>query len=105
MPFTDKKGRDGGFFSSQKPTGDGAILSKALRQRKTAGSGEAERSRDVKGKGKAKEEVVLEKSNVLMMYVRLHRLSNTDIKWSDRDRKDVDGQDSSQDSGCTICVS
>lgn len=44
------------------------MLSKALRQRKT-GAVEGERSKDVKGKGKAKEEVVLEKSNVLMMYV------------------------------------
>jgi len=44
-------------------------LSKALRQRKTTSSVEGERSKDVKGKGKAKEEVVLEKSNVLMMYV------------------------------------
>lgn len=61
--------RDGGYFSSLKPAGDVPILSKALRQRKTASSVEGERSRDVKGKGKAKEEVVLEKSNVLMMYV------------------------------------
>jgi hypothetical protein len=46
------------------------LLSKALRQRKASGSSaEAERSKDLKGKGKAKEEVVLEKSNVLMMYV------------------------------------
>jgi len=61
--------RDGGYFSSLKPAGEVPLLSKALRQRKTASSVEGERSRDVKGKGKAKEEVVLEKSNVLMMYV------------------------------------
>ena len=52
-----------------KPAGEVPLLSKALRQRKTASSVEGERSKDVKGKGKAKEEVVLEKSNVLMMYV------------------------------------
>jgi hypothetical protein len=61
--------RNGGYFSTLKPAGDVPLLSKALRQRKTAGSTDGERSRDVKGKGKAKEEVVLEKSNVLMMYV------------------------------------
>jgi hypothetical protein len=61
--------RNGGYFSSLKPVGDVPLLSKALRQRKTTSSTEVERSRDVKGKGKAKEEVVLEKSNVLMMYV------------------------------------
>jgi len=63
-------GRDGGYFSSLKPAGDVPLLSKALRQRKTAGSVAGERSKDtkdLKGKGKAKEEVVLEKSNVLMM--------------------------------------
>jgi hypothetical protein len=61
--------RNGGYFSSLKPAGDVPLLSKALRQRKTTSSAEVERSKDVKGKGKAKEEVVLEKSNVLMMYV------------------------------------
>jgi len=61
--------RDGGYFSSLKPAGDVPILSKALRQRKTANSTEGERTKDSKGKGKAREEVVLEKSNVLMMYV------------------------------------
>lgn len=63
--------RDGGYFSSLKPAGDVPILSKALRQRKTASSTEGERTKDVKGKGRAKEDVVLEKSNVLMMYVSL----------------------------------
>jgi ATP-dependent Clp protease ATP-binding subunit ClpX len=52
-----------------KPAGEVPLLSKALRQRKTAGPTEAERQKDPKGKGKAREEVVLEKSNVLMMYV------------------------------------
>ena len=59
--------RDGGYFSSLKPSTDVPILSKALRQRKTANSIDGERTKDVKGKGKAREEVVLEKSNVLMM--------------------------------------
>ena len=61
--------RNGGYFSSLKPAGDVPLLSKALRQRKTNSSVEGDRSKDVKGKEKAKEEVVLEKSNVLMMYV------------------------------------
>jgi len=61
--------RDGGYFSSLKPNADVPILSKALRQRKTASSVEGERTKDFKGKGKAREEVILEKSNVLMMYV------------------------------------
>ena len=63
--------RDGGYFSSLKPSADVPLLSKALRHRKTANSTDGERTKDVKGKGKAREEVVLEKSNVLMMCVHL----------------------------------
>jgi hypothetical protein len=66
--------RDGGYFSSLKPT-DTPLLSKALRHKKTGNKErpidfpmEAARVQD-KGKGKAREDVVLEKSNVLMMYV------------------------------------
>jgi ATP-dependent protease Clp ATPase subunit len=68
-----------------KPVGDTPLLSKALRQRKTLAGKERSgdsakatetlvedsRLQDLKGKGKAREEVVLEKSNVLMMYVTI----------------------------------
>lgn len=75
--------RDGGYFSSLKPV-DRSLSGKTTKQRKSTSGRERPISdaargavellqdtyasaSDLKGKGKAKEEVVLEKSNVLMM--------------------------------------
>lgn len=75
--------RDGGYFSSLKPV-DRPHMGKTVKHRKSTPGRERHVSDtvrgavellqdaystagDIKGKGKAREEVVLEKSNVLMM--------------------------------------